>query len=108
MMNCRLKYPIHGHGCDGDQSQNPSIRVQCTSKAGRAHQNGSYKRYPRKYCCMGSVPFCDIEDSDIPTYLLQPNDILFARTGGTVGKSFLVSEVPCKAIYAGYLIQYSL
>ena len=50
-----------------------------------------------------SVPFCDIEDSDIPTYLLQPNDILFARTGGTVGKSFLVSEVPCKAIYAGYL-----
>ena len=52
-----------------------------------------------------SVPFCDIEDSDIPTYLLQPNDILFARTGGTVGKSFLVSEVPCKAIYAGYLIR---
>ena len=52
-----------------------------------------------------SVPFCDIEDSDIPTYLLQPNDILFARTGGTVGKSFLVSEVPCESIYAGYLIR---
>ena len=52
-----------------------------------------------------SVPFCDIEDSDISTYLLQPNDILFARTGGTVGKSFLVSEVPCESIYAGYLIR---
>ena len=52
-----------------------------------------------------SVPFCDIEDSDIPTYLLQANDILFARTGGTVGKSFLVSEVPCESIYAGYLIR---
>ena len=52
-----------------------------------------------------SVPFCDIEDSDIPTYLLQPNDILFARTGGTVGKSFLVSDVPCESIYAGYLIR---
>ena len=52
-----------------------------------------------------SVPFCDIDDSDIPTYLLQPNDILFARTGGTVGKSFLVSEVPCESIYAGYLIR---
>ena len=57
-----------------------------------------------------SVPFCDIDDSDIPTYLLQANDILFARTGGTVGKSFLVSEVPCESIYAGYLIRtrYSL
>ena len=52
-----------------------------------------------------SVPFCDIEDSDISTYLLQSNDILFARTGGTVGKSFLVSEVPCESIYAGYLIR---
>ena len=52
-----------------------------------------------------SVPFCDIDDSDISTYLLQPNDILFARTGGTVGKSFLVSEVPCESIYAGYLIR---
>ena len=52
-----------------------------------------------------SVPFCDIDDSDIPTYLLQANDILFARTGGTVGKSFLVSEVPCESIYAGYLIR---
>mgnify|MGYP000768084649 FL=1 len=52
-----------------------------------------------------SVPFCDIDDSDIPTYLLQANDILFARTGGTVGKSFLVSEAPCESIYAGYLIR---
>ena len=52
-----------------------------------------------------SIPFCDIDDSDIPTYLLQPNDILFARTGGTVGKSFLVIEVPCESIYAGYLIR---
>jgi len=52
-----------------------------------------------------SVPFCDIKGPDIPTYLLQPNDILFARTGGTVGKSFLVNDVPCESIYAGYLIR---
>ncbi len=59
---------------------------------GRAHQNGSYKRYHENTDGSSSVPFCDIEDSDIPTYLLQPNDILFARTGGTVGKSFLVQR----------------
>ena len=52
-----------------------------------------------------SVPYCIIEESDIETYLLQANDILFARTGGTVGKSFLVDDVPEKAIYAGYLIR---
>ena len=52
-----------------------------------------------------SVPFCKISKEDIETYLLKPNDILFARTGGTVGKSFLVNEVPEPSIYAGYLIR---
>lgn len=51
------------------------------------------------------VLFCDIEENDIETYLLQTNDILFARTGGTVGKSYLVQDVPEEAIYAGYLIR---
>ena len=52
-----------------------------------------------------NVPFCNIEAYDIDTYLLKKNDILFARTGGTVGKSFLVQSVPEPAIYAGYLIR---
>ena len=52
-----------------------------------------------------NVPFCNIEAYDIDTYLLKENDILFARTGGTVGKSFLVQSVPEPAIYAGYLIR---
>ena len=52
-----------------------------------------------------TVPFCDIDEGSIETYLLKPNDILFARTGGTVGKSYLVKAVPEEAIYAGYLIR---
>ena len=52
-----------------------------------------------------NVPYCKIAKNDIDTYLLKVNDILFARTGGTVGKSFLVEEVPERAIYAGYLIR---
>lgn len=51
------------------------------------------------------VPYCDIEDENINTYLLQCNDILFARTGGIVGKSYLVRNLPEQAIYAGYLIR---
>jgi len=52
-----------------------------------------------------TVPFCEIDEKDIPTYLLRENDILFARTGGTVGKSYLVKKIPEEAIYAGYLIR---
>ena len=52
-----------------------------------------------------SVPYCNIAEEDISTYLLKQNDILFARTGGTVGKSYLVKSVPDDAIYAGYLIR---
>ena len=52
-----------------------------------------------------TTPFCDIEEKDIDAYKLKKNDILFTRTGGTVGKSYLVSEEPQEAIYAGYLIR---
>ena len=52
-----------------------------------------------------TVPYCDIEEKDIETYLLKANDLLFARTGGTVGKSFLVEKVDEDIIYAGYLIR---
>ena len=52
-----------------------------------------------------SVPYCDIDEKEIQTYLLKKNDILFARTGGTVGKSFIVDNLPEDAVYAGYLIR---
>jgi restriction endonuclease S subunit len=52
-----------------------------------------------------TVPYCDIKNEDIETYLLKINDILFARTGGTVGKSHLVDDLPFDSIYAGYLIR---
>ena len=52
-----------------------------------------------------TVPYCDIKEDDIPDYLLKENDILFARTGGTVGKSYLVKDAAENAIYAGYLIR---
>lgn len=52
-----------------------------------------------------SVPFCNIHETEIAEYILKKNDILFARTGGTVGKSYLVKDVPEESIYAGYLIR---
>ena len=39
-------------------------------------------------------------------YLLHCGDILFARTGATVGKTYLHLESAIKCIYAGYLIRF--
>ena len=55
-----------------------------------------------------NVPYCEISEDEMQKYLLAKNDILFARTGGTVGKSYLVGDLPEKAIYAGYLIRIRL
>ena len=54
-----------------------------------------------------TVPYCDIDEDSISEYQLYPNNILFARTGGTVGKSFLVETVEEEAVFAGYLIRTS-
>lgn len=50
-----------------------------------------------------TVPFCDCEN--IENYKLQNGDIVFARTGATVGKSFLINNPPKNAIFASYLIR---
>jgi type I restriction enzyme, S subunit len=54
-----------------------------------------------------SVPYCRIERADLPKYRLASGDIVFARTGATTGKSFLVGEPP-EAVFASYLIRLRL
>lgn len=43
-----------------------------------------------------------------PKYLLEENDFLIARSGNTVGKTFLYKKELGKCIYAGYLIKFKL
>lgn len=52
-----------------------------------------------------NVPYCEIEEEKLEKYLLKKNDLVFARTGATVGKSFLIKTEPPKAVYASYLIR---
>ena len=56
-----------------------------------------------------SVPFTDYPEDKAKAFELSDGDILFARTGATVGKSYLVESAPNNAIFASYLIrvQYS-
>ena len=41
-------------------------------------------------------------------YLLQENDFLIARSGATVGKTFLYKKSYGKCIFAGYLVRYRI
>lgn len=49
-----------------------------------------------------------LDETIAQNYLLKDNDILFARTGDTVGKSLLYKSSMGRAAYAGYLIRFTL
>ena len=55
-----------------------------------------------------SVPFCTIDKNKTDSYLLLQNDILIARTGGTIGKFYIVDKKIPKSVFASYLIRVSL
>ncbi len=50
------------------------------------------------------VPTCDISATLSKKYALKSGDIVFARTGATTGKSFLIRKCPA-AVFASYLIR---
>jgi type I restriction enzyme, S subunit len=52
-----------------------------------------------------SVPFCECSEKDLIQYSLAKGDIVFARTGATTGKSYLINETPEKTVFASYLIR---
>ncbi|MFW5687628.1 MAG: restriction endonuclease subunit S [Bacteroidota bacterium] len=50
----------------------------------------------------------DLKSVDHPqsnNYILQPGEIVFARTGASVGKSYLYNSKDGKLVYAGFLIK---
>lgn len=51
------------------------------------------------------VPFVQPEAKDIARCGLRTGDIVFARSGATVGKSFLLNDPPPDAVFASYLIR---
>ncbi|MGU8834222.1 restriction endonuclease subunit S [Clostridium perfringens] len=52
-----------------------------------------------------TVPFCKIEKNKLDSCKLNNDDLLIARTGGTIGKSFLVTNIEHEAVFASYLIR---
>ena len=52
-----------------------------------------------------TVPYCEMDKTDKQDYLLKENDLVFARTGATVGKSFLIKGTIPETVFASYLIR---
>jgi type I restriction enzyme, S subunit len=50
-----------------------------------------------------TVPYCKCDEPE--QYLLKQNDLIFARTGATTGKTHLFRDVPPYAVFASYLIR---
>jgi type I restriction enzyme, S subunit len=51
-----------------------------------------------------TVPYCTIDDCEREKFSLRSGDIVFARTGATTGKSYLI-QAPPDAVFASYLIR---
>ena len=49
-----------------------------------------------------------VKDERASKYLLKPNDIVFARTGNSTGRSYFYDGTDGELVYAGFLIKFSL
>ena len=80
------------------------------ANAAAKHTNPAWPRYLRisDFSPDGSLrrdTFRSLPPDVANEYLVEPGDVLFARSGATVGKTFLVGENAGSACHAGYLIR---
>jgi type I restriction enzyme S subunit len=78
-----------------------------TAKSSQAYDGPKYLRITDiqdKSVNWQEVPNCEISREDKSKFLLNVGDIVFARTGATTGKSFLIEE-EMDAVFASYLIR---
>lgn len=93
----RLKFLIEG-------------KLTYGANAPAEHKNPDWPRYLRitDFGADGRLrdeTFCSLPPEVARDYLVQPGDLLLARSGATVGKAFLVKEEAGQACHAGYLIR---
>ena len=49
-----------------------------------------------------------VDDAKADKYFLQPNDIVFARTGGSTGRNYFYDGKDGEFVFAGFLIKFSI
>ncbi len=85
------KYGINAPACEQTGNLPKYLRITDIDENGRYSDNGAF-----------------VDDKDSINYLLKKNDIVFARTGASVGKSYLYNENDGVLAYAGFLIKFSI
>ena len=96
----RLRYLIKG-------------RLTYGANAAAEHTDPAWPRYLRitdfsKNGTLRKDTFRSLPPQTAKDYLVEPGDVLLARSGATVGKAFLVGEAAGVACHAGYLIRVRL
>lgn len=89
LLKTPMQYGANEAGITFDKTLPRYIRITDITSDGRLKQDN-------RLC---------IEDTVAKPYILQDGDLLFARSGGTVGKSFLYKQSYGNAAFAGYLIR---
>ncbi len=93
LANCSIGKPQYGANAsaiDFDPDLPRYIRITDISEDGQLYTDGKVS----------------IELNGNERYVLKDNDFLFARSGATVGKTYLYQSSDGLAIYAGYLIKF--
>lgn len=89
LLESKLQYGANEPAENEDLTEPRYIRITDFGKDGKLKKN-TFK----------SLPF-----EKAASYLLKQHDVLFARSGATVGKTFLFDNYIGKACFAGYLIK---
>lgn len=84
-------YGLNAPACDYEEGLPKYLRITDIDENGNYLNNDAY-----------------VNHKDSKNYMLQENDIVFARTGASVGKNYLYSSKDGELSYAGFLIKFSI
>lgn len=91
-INNRGYYGIGASAVDYDTEKYTYLRITDINDDGSLNRNG----------------LMSVDDDKAHQYLLQKNDIVFARTGASTGRNYFYDGEIKNMVYAGFLIKFSL
>lgn len=98
---------IWGSNEDNELGKFGKISYGYTAKSSTVNKGPKYLRITdiqNNTVNWSEVPYCEITSEEESKFLLAKGDIVFARTGATTGKSYLI-ESDVDAVFASYLIR---
>lgn len=88
----RGNYGIGASAVEYDESLYTYLRITDITDDGRLNKEG----------------LMSVDDEDAKNYLLSEDDIVFARTGNSTGRSYFYEPSDGELVYAGFLIKFKL